>query len=140
MHIHIKRIDDAFNMQSTNEDGNTVETDASPTVGGSNKAMRPMQMVLSALGSCSSIDVIHILNKQRQKLEDIQIEISGERQKDVVPALFEKIHLHFKLKGDLSEKKVKQAVDLSMEKYCSVAKMIEKTAKITYEYSIEKGS
>lgn len=137
MKINIKRIDDAFHMQSSNEEGNTIETDGSPAVGGSNKAMRPMQVLLSAMGSCSSIDIIHILNRQRQKLDDLQIEISAERQKDTIPALFEKIHIHYKFKGDLSEKKVKQAVELSMEKYCSVSKIIEKTAVITYDYSIE---
>ena len=75
MKITLHRLDDAFHMQSTNEDGLTVESDGSPAIGGHNKAMRPMQMVLAALGSCSSIDVIHL----RPQIPVILGEISGQQ-------------------------------------------------------------
>ena len=136
MKIELKRIDDAFLMEATNENGNITHTDGSPTIGGSSQAMRPMQLMLTGLGSCSAIDVIYILRKQRQSLEDIQITVKGERAKDQVPSLFTDIHIHFRLKGKLKEEKVKFAVSQSMEKYCSVAKILEKTAKITWSYEI----
>lgn len=132
----LKRVDDAFHMEATNENGNVTYTDGSPEIGGSNKAMRPMQLMLVGLGGCSSIDIIHLLKKQRQPLDDIQVDINAEREKDKVPSLFTKIHIHYRLYGDLEEKKVERAVRLSMEKYCSVAKILEKGAEIVWDWEI----
>ncbi|MEM8526494.1 MAG: OsmC family protein [Bacteroidota bacterium] len=136
MKITLKRIDDAFHMEATNDTGNTLRLDGSPTVGGTNQSMRPMQAVIAALGGCSSIDVISILKKQRQPLDDLEIEIDAEREEGAIPSLFTKIHVHYKLHGDLKEEKVKQAVDLSMEKYCSVVKILEKVATVSWGYEI----
>ena len=136
MRIELRRRNDAVHLEASNEDGQTVQIDGAPSVGGENRGMRPMQLVLSALGGCSTIDVIQILKKQRQPLEDIHVRIDGDRQKDVTPSLFEKIHVHFTLKGELDEKKVQRAVSLSLEQYCSVAKILEKTAEITYSFEI----
>ena len=136
MLIQLERLDDAFNLKATNEQGNTVETDASPAIGGGGKGMRPMEMLLSSLGACSSIDVIDILRKMRQPLNDIKVTLNGEREKDKTPSLFTDIHISFNLYGDLDVDKAKRAVDMSMEKYCSVAKILEKTAKITWETNI----
>ena len=138
MKIELTRLDDAYHMLATNENGNTVETDGSPKVGGSNKAMRPMQMLLSSLGACSSIDVIHLLTKQRQQIDDIKISLEGNRAEGEVPSLFTDINVHYRLYGDLDEKKVERAVTISGEKLCSVAKIIEKTAKITWSWEIIK--
>ena len=136
MEIQLKRLNDAYHLRATNENGNTIEMDGSPAIGGSNAAMRPMQTVLSALGGCSAIDVISILNKQRQQLDDLEIDIKAVREENKEPALFTTIHVHYRLFGNLKEDKVQQAVSLSMEKYCSVAKILEKTAEITYDYEI----
>jgi putative redox protein len=136
MRIELRRRNNAVHLEASNEDGQTANIDGAPSVGGENLGMRPMQMVLSALGGCSTIDVIQILKKQRQPLEDIHVRIDGDRQKDAIPSLFEKIHVHFTLKGDLDEKKVQRAVSLSLEQYCSVAKILEKTAEITYSFEI----
>lgn len=136
MLIKLKRIEGDFKMEATNEDGRTVITDASEKIGGTNEAMRPMQLVLVGLGSCSSIDVIHLLKKQREPLEDIQITVDGDRDPDKVPSLFTKINVHYVLKGALDDKKVKRAIELSMEKYCSVAMIVQETAEITWSYEI----
>lgn len=136
MKIKLDRIDKAYHMLATNENGNTVETDGSPAIGGSNKAMRPMQMLIAALGGCSSIDVINLLDKMRQPLEDIKMEINGERVEGEVPSLFTKINIHYVLYGELDPKKAERAIQLSVEKYCSVGKIIEKTAEITWSYEI----
>ena len=135
MKIMLQRLDDAFHMQATNEDGLTVESDGSPAIGGHNQALRPMQMVLAALGSCSSIDVIHLLNKQRQLLRDIKIELNAQRA-DSVPAVFTDIQVHYQLFGELDEKKAERACRLSMEKLCSVSKMLEKSVNITWSYEV----
>ena len=136
MEVTLKRIDDAFQMESTNDTGNTVQSDGSPKIGGGNKAMRPMQMVLAALGSCSSIDVIHLLNKQRQPWDDIQIKVTAKRAEVQVPAIFTDIQVQYHIFGDLDEAKVEKACRLSMEKYCSVSKMLEKSVNITWSYQI----
>lgn len=134
--MELRRLDKAYHMQATNEEGQTVETDGSPSIGGSNKGMRPMQLMLVGLGSCSSIDIIHLLTKQRQPLDDIQISIDSQRAEGEIPSLFTAIHVHYRLYGTLEEKKVERAVTLSMEKLCSVAKILEKTAKITWSWEI----
>ena len=138
MQIELKRVDDDFHFEAKNEEGNIVSIDASPITGGHNKGVRPMQMLPMALGGCSAIDIISILKKQKQPVDDFQISISGEREKEKEPSLFETIHIIFKLKGALDKSKVERAVALSMEKYCSVAKTLEKTAKITYSVVVNE--
>lgn len=138
MKITLERIDKAYHMQASNDNGNTLEMDGSPDIGGGNKAMRPMQTLIAALGGCSSIDVINLLEKMRQPLEDIKITINGERVEGQVPSLFTNINIHYVLYGDLDPKKAERAIALSVEKYCSVGKIIEKTANITWTYEIIK--
>ncbi len=136
--IELIRASDTFHLEALNESGNTIHMDASPDIGGTNKGMRPMQLLLAAMGGCSSVDVINILRKQKQELKDIKITVTGEREKDAVPALYTEVHAHFKLYGDLDKDKVQKAVSLSVEKYCSVAKTLEATAKVTYSFEIIK--
>ena len=136
MQIKLARIDQDFQMEATNEDGNAVTLDGSPAIGGHNSGMRPMQLLLAGIAGCSAIDIISILRKQRQPLDDIKITVNGEREADKVPSLFTDIHLHYDLFGDLDEQKVERAIKLSVEQYCSVGKMLEKTATITHDYSI----
>jgi putative redox protein len=136
MKIDFKRINDAYLMEAVNENGNITLTDGSPDIGGSNLAMRPMQLMLVGLGGCSSIDVIHLLQKQRQDLRDIQLSVTAQREEGVVPSLFTTIHMHYKLFGPLDPKKAERAISLSVEKYCSVGKLLEKTAEITWSFEI----
>jgi putative redox protein len=96
-----------------------------------------MQLMLTSVGACSSIDIVNILKKQKQNLKDIKITVEGEREKDVIPSLFTDINVHFHLIGDLDEEKVKKAIDLSVNKYCSAWKTLERSgAKLTYSYKI----
>ena len=134
--IELSRVSGAFHLEAVNENGNSLHLDASPDIGGTNKGMRPMQLLLAAMGGCSSIDIISILKKQKQELKDIKITVTGEREKDIVPALYTEVHAHFKLYGNLDLDKVQKAVSLSVEKYCSVAKTLEATAKVTYSFEI----
>jgi len=136
--IELSRLNDAFHLEAVNELGNSVHIDASPDIGGANKGMRPMQLLLAAMGSCSSIDIISILKKQKQDLRDIKVTVTGEREKNTVPSLYTEVHVHFRLYGNLDPDKVQKAVSLSVEKYCSVAKTLEKTAKVTYSVEILK--
>ena len=134
--IELSRLDNDFNMEAVNDTGNKILLDGSPTDGGHNRGMRPMQTFLAAMGGCSAIDVISILRKQREELKDIKITVTGEREKDMVPSLYTEVHAHFKLFGSIDKEKAQKAVSLSVEKYCSVAKTLEKNAKITYSFEI----
>lgn len=124
-------------MEAVNETGESIRMDASTSLGGSQSAMRPMQVLLASMGGCSAIDVIMILKKQRQKLRDIRISIDGDREEGVEPALYVKIHIHFKLFGEIEKEKAATAVNLSISKYCSVAKTLEATAEITHSFEIQ---
>jgi putative redox protein len=134
--IELNRLNEGFHMEAVNEQGNSIQMDASPEIGGTNKGMRPMQLLLAAMGGCSSIDLVNILKKQKQPLKDLKVSITGEREKDVIPSLYTEVHAHFRLFGNLDKEKVQKAVSLSVEKYCSVAKTLEKTAKVTYSFEI----
>jgi putative redox protein len=136
MKIELCRINDAVLMEAVNEDGNKIVIDGSPDIGGVNGGIRPTQLLLAAAGSCSSIDVIEILKKQRQPLEDLKVIVEGEKEKGVIPSLFRKVHLHFILKGNLDNEKVEKAIKLSTEKYCSVIKTLEHVAEVTSSFEI----
>jgi len=102
----------------------------------SNTAPGPMELVLLALGSCTATDVVDILKKKRQKLESLEVEVSGERAKEP-PTVWVKLEIVYRLKGHLDEKAVKDAIQLSEDKYCSVAATLRKTAPITFRYEIK---
>ena len=134
--IDLKRVSGDFHLEATNDTGNSVHLDASPDIGGTGKGMRPMQLLLAAFGGCSSVDLVMILKKQKQELKDISITVSGEREKGKVPSLYTNAHVHFKLVGNLDKEKVEKAIVLAVEKYCSVAKTLEKSAIITHSFEI----
>ena len=100
-----------------------------------NTAPGPMEMVLAALGSCTATDVAMILEKKRQKLTSLEVSISGERAPSP-PTVWTKIEMVYRLEGDLDEKAVKDAIELSQTRYCSVAAMLSQVASITYRFEI----
>lgn len=136
MKIELQRINDAVNLKATNETGNTMLIDGPHEYGGENQGFRPMQLLLVALGSCGSMDLLNILKKQKQVLEDYKVIIEGDRVKEGDVSLFRKINVHFILKGNLDPDKVERAIKLSLDKYCSVSKTLEPTAEITHTFEI----
>ena len=101
-------------------------------------APSPMEMVLMSAGSCSAIDVVSILEKAKQKVTNVEVELSAERA-ETIPKVFTEIHLHFVVTGtEVAEKHVERAVNLSADKYCSVAKMLENGAKISHSFEIKE--
>ena len=137
MKIKLSRKTPPFHFEVENEEGNTVTLDAAPSIGGQGKGARPMELMLMGLAGCSGIDVGLILEKQRQPLEDLSITVDADRQPGVDPSLFTEIRIHYTFKGDLSPAKVERAIELSLEKYCSVAKIMEATAEIKSSYTLE---
>ncbi len=116
--------------------GHAVVMDGPPDHGGRNLGVRPMEMLLLGMGGCTSFDVMMILKKARQQVHDCVVELSAERA-DEEPKVFTKIHAHFIITGrNLKEDRVKRAVELSAEKYCSASIMLGKTAEISHDYEI----
>jgi len=121
--------------------GHTVVMDGPEASGGRNIGIRPMEMMLLGVGGCSAFDVVSILSKSRQRVSDCVAEVSAVRA-DSVPAVFEKIHLRFRVRGrELNEKQVARAVSLSAEKYCSATLMLDRGGvKVTHDYVIEEST
>ncbi len=136
MKINIKRLNSNYHLLATNEDGNEVHMDSSPDIGGEGNGIRPMQMLLAAVGGCSSIDVILILKKQKQEIENFEVEVEGDKVKVEDHSVFKNITLHFKITGNVDRDKAERAIQLSMEKYCSVSKILQPTANITHKLTV----
>jgi len=135
MKTRVKWLD---NMSFVGESGSghSIVMDGPPEFGGRNLGVRPMEMLLLGLGGCASFDVVSMLKKSKQDLVDCEVEIEAERASEE-PKVFTKIHLHFIISGnDLSEKRVKRAIELSAEKYCSASIMLGKTAEVTHDYEL----
>lgn len=104
---------------------------------GHKNGVSPMESLLMASAACSSIDVEMIMEKMRQKIENIKVEVEGVRA-ETHPAVFTKIHLHYIVEGNIKEEKLQEALKLSMEKYCSVSVMLKATADISHTYEIRQ--
>ena len=105
--------------------------DADPTWA----AVKPSDLLLLAAASCSAYDVVEILQKQREPLEGLEIECTGEQQKEQ-PYQFVSVHLKYIVKGDVKPQKVERAIMLSEEKYCSVLATLRAGVKLSSEYEI----
>jgi len=136
MTIELTRVDDAFHFEAASAAGVSVHLDGAPDIGGHNAGARPMELLLMGLAGCSAIDVVLILQKQRQRIDEFRITVEGDRAADVTPAPFEDIRLHYYLKGDISEEKARRAIDLSMDKYCSATAQLRPTSRISYELTL----
>lgn len=95
----------------------------------------PMEMVLMAVGGCSGVDIVSILEKMRQPLKGFEIQVFGERMEEH-PRYFHKIRVKYLVEGQVEEDKLIRAIDLSLEKYCSVSNGLIPKADISYEYEI----
>ncbi len=136
MHTEIQWVGGmAFDV--TTASGHTLRVDGPPDLGGENTGPRPMEMLLSALGSCSAVDVVHILRRSRADVRGCRVRVEGKRA-ETDPKVFTDIHLEFVLSGpELSEKLVDRAVNLSADKYCSVARMLEASCNLTHSWRLE---
>jgi putative redox protein len=117
---------------TTSPSGHAITVDSDRA---SNHAPGPMELVLLALGACTATDVVIILEKKRQKLEALEVICSGERATEP-PTVWTKLEILYRLRGPLDDAAVKHAIQLSEDKYCSVAAMLRKTAALSWRYEI----
>lgn len=123
-------------FEGKTETNHRILMDLAEKSGGQDQGPRPMELVLVSLAGCTAVDVVSILKKMRQQLDGLEVNVESERV-DQHPRVYKKIEIEFNLKGkNLKEENVKKAIDLSFDKYCSVKTMLEKTAEISYNYSI----
>lgn len=135
--ITLNRVQGDYGFEAKDALGHIVKTDSSIENGGENYGARPMQLLLMGLGSCSGIDIVSILKKQRQTIEGFSMNIKGEREQGKEPSLWTKVHVVFELKGAIDEEKAKKACALSVDKYCSVAETLRRAgAQITWEVKV----
>ena len=130
MNVSLERINDQIQFRGTN--GSTDVTIASTD---EQEGLSPMEMTAMSVVGCSSIDILMILEKQKQEIDDFSAEIDGERA-DESPRVFTDLHMHYAFAGDVEPAKVRRAIDLSLDTYCSVSNMIKHTADITYSFSV----
>ncbi len=121
---------------ATSPSGHTINIDSDRH---SNTAPGPMELVLVALGACTATDIVSILGKKRQKLESLEVICSGERATEP-PTVWKKLEILYLLRGQVDDKAVRHAIQLSEDKYCSVAAMLKKTAEVSWRYEIQPAS
>lgn len=135
MNLKLKRIASPFVFELSNENGNFCLIDASPTIGGSDKGLRPMELLAGSLASCASIDVINILRKKRIQLGAYEVDIKAQRTENI-PSVFQAIQLNFVFFNNVNVQKLESIIELALYKYCSVAASLNGEIKITYSIEI----
>ena len=123
-------------FEATAGSGGKLIADGAPDIGGEGRGMRPMELLLSAIASCSLMDVVHILRKQKEPFEHLTVDIEGAR-KDAVPSPFTRVKLVFVARGKVDDHKLQRAVKLAVEKYCSVSATLASDVEITWEARLE---
>lgn len=136
MKIKLERQNNAVHFLATSEDGSVVNMDGSEAVGGQHRGIRPMQLLIAAMGGCSGIDIVAILNKQRQEIAEFSMEIDAESAPVEHHTVWRTIHAQVVLKGSIEPQKAIMAANLSFGKYCSVAKLLEEHATITFSIEL----
>jgi putative redox protein len=116
--------------------GHLCVTDAPAAPGGPTAAPTPMELVLHALAGCAGIDVVTILTKMQQPLAGLEIGVTAERAESH-PRIYTKIHLEFRVRGAVDERKLQRALALSHDEYCSVAGMLRGAVALTYSYVLQ---
>lgn len=132
MEVNLTRLDNDYHFAATGTSGVAIHLDGAPDIGGHNQGARPMETLLMGLGGCSAIDVIMVLKKQRLEIGSFGIKVTADREQVDEHTEFRNIVVHFTIGGGLPEDKVRRAIELSLDKYCSVAFVLGKTATIGY--------
>ena len=134
MEVVLNRLDQDFHFEAKGSSPIPVHIDAAEGIGGHNAGARPMELLLMGLGGCTAIDVILILKKQRQVVEDFQIRVQGDREKieGTEKTPFRQINIQFELRGQIDGSKALKAIQMSMDKYCSATAQLEPSATITH--------
>lgn len=136
MSVEIFLKNNAFHFEGHGENGALINIDGSKKIGGTDQGPSPMELLLLGAAGCSSIDVLIMLRKQRQIIDDFRVSVDYERVSNGDASIFKTITLNFKMQGTIAPKKAIRAINLSLEKYCSVSLILSHTATINYTLSL----
>ena len=128
--INVNRKEGDFGFEAVDANGHIIKMDTSPESGGINFGVRPMQVLLMGMGGCSGIDIVMILKKQRQTIDNFSMKIEGDRETGQEPTLWKNVKIVFELTGNIDVDKAERACELSMNKYCSVAETLRRGGTI----------
>lgn len=136
MEISINRVNEAVHFEIENASKATISVDGAPAIGGKDKGLRPMELVLAALATCGAFELVTILKKQKQNLQNLNIQVVGERKEGKGARAFSHISMVFNIDGEVKKKKAERALDLAFDKYCSVKASLDPAVKVSYEVVI----
>ncbi|MCZ4410130.1 OsmC family protein [Cryomorphaceae bacterium 1068] len=131
--VSIRRLDDNLHFEAVNPSGKRIEIDGSDE----EKAMLPIELLLAAIGSCSAFDVAMMLERQGQKIDDLHIEVDGQRREEGECKPYHAMHMIFTIHGEIDPNRAERAVALAVEKYCSVGATFRPETKVTYELQMQ---
>jgi putative redox protein len=123
-----------FNIETNR--GYQLDVDGAPNHGGQGKGASPMALLLAGLVGCTAMDVASILRKQRQRIDSMTVSAEGERA-ETHPKVYTRIKLHYTLSGEVTEKALATAIELSTTKYCSVSAMLKQSAELITSFEIQ---
>jgi len=136
MKVTLERINDQFHFEAKGSRQVVTSIDHHPEDPTLAKGASPMELLLMAVGGCNAIDIIHILQKQRQTIDYYNIEVTGKRKEVREAKPFESIHVSVFLEGNIDPQKALRAAELSFEKYCSVSITLQGAVTVSYDVSV----
>jgi putative redox protein len=136
MRIKLKLLDAGVLFEAETARGHRVRVEGARELGGTDSAPSPMEYLLISQMGCTAIDITEMLRKMRQPLVHLAMDAEAQRAEDQVPRVFNHIHLHYVLYGAVSPEKAARAIDMSVNRYCTVSKMIDRVARITTSFEI----
>lgn len=132
--MHLHRTQNDYGFTATDSGGHKLTIDIPAEQGGNGNGFRPMQLLLAGLGGCSAVDIVSILRKQKQEIKDFSIDVDGEREPGKEPSIWQNAQVVFNISGEVDPAKAVRAVELSMNKYCSVAETLRRAgADLTWK-------
>ena len=137
MSIKVEWRKQGYQFEAKNSVGGKIRMDGDGVLQGIEGGIAPFELLLAGVGACSAVDVLMILKKQRQIIESLEVQVEPEKTKnDIGYSEYKRIHMHYTLKGSVDLAKAQKALKLSVEKYCSVSKALEKASEISYSVEI----
>jgi len=133
LEITLDRKNQAVHFEIKNATQAKINVDGSPDIGGENLGLRPMELVLASLATCGAFELVEILKKQRQDLQDLQIKVKGERGEGKAARPFTSIAMTFILWGQVKKHKAQRALDLAFDKYCSVKASLDPNIEVSFQ-------
>jgi putative redox protein len=132
----VVRWEGKMSFAARREDGHSLTMDAPPGSGGDGEGFTPVELILAGLGGCTGMDIVAIMQRQRQQITALEVNVTGTKREEL-PHYFKAIDVHYLVRGrNISESALKRAIELSEEKYCSVRAIFRPEVKLTYSYDI----